>query len=65
MSKKISKLAPTILIILTAALVGLMNTVFIRPEEVGTWRNYVGYLFLLIAMIGSVMLIIKLRKTKG
>lgn len=28
-------------------IVGLMNTVFIRPEEVGTWKNYIGYALLI------------------
>ena len=37
--------------ILTAIVIGLMNTVFIRPEDVGSWENYVGYLFLIIAAI--------------
>ena len=37
--------------------VGLMNTAFIRPEDIGTWKNYVGYLFLLLAVIDTVILV--------
>ena len=62
MSKKTNKLAPIILIVLTTLLLGLMNTVFVKPEDEGSWRNYVGYLFLLIAAVNIVVLIIKLRK---
>jgi len=64
-SEKFRKLMPTVLIILTTLLVGLMNTVFVRPEDVGSWRFYVGYLFLLIAVINIIVLIIALRKMKG
>ena len=46
-----------ILIIITTLLVGLMNTVLIRAEDVGSWKNYVGYLFLLIAIINFILLV--------
>ena len=48
-----------IIIIVTSLIVGLMNTVLIRSEEVGSWRNYVGYLFLIIAVINFYFLIRK------
>ncbi|OZV68007.1 hypothetical protein CA834_10165 [Winogradskyella aurantia] len=32
-------------------IIGLLNTVFIKPEDVGTWKNYVGYGVLLIAIV--------------
>jgi len=38
-------------------LVGLMNTVLLRDTDIGTWKNYVGYLFLLIFIINSMILI--------
>lgn len=60
---KNSRLLPGVLIILTTTVVGLMNTVFIRPEDLGTWKNYVGYAFLLIAVMSIVALIIRLRKS--
>lgn len=36
--------------------VGLMNTVLIRPEDVGTWKNYLGYALLLLGIIDAVLL---------
>jgi len=38
-------------------IVGLLNTVFIRPEDIGTWKNYLGYGFLLVAAIDIFFLI--------
>ena len=32
-------------------IIGLLNTVFIRPEDIGTWKNYVGYGVLLVAIV--------------
>jgi intracellular septation protein A len=40
-------------------IIGLLNTVFIRPEDIGTWKNYLGYGFLLVAVI-DMLFIIKL-----
>jgi hypothetical protein len=37
--------------------IGLMNTAFIRPEDVGSWKNYLGYFFLLLAVADSFFLI--------
>ena len=62
MSKKTDKLAPIILIVLTTLLLGLMNTVFVKPGDEGSWRIYVGCFFLLVAAVNIVLLIIKLRK---
>jgi hypothetical protein len=54
----------TILNIIIFTVIGLMNTVFLKPEDVGTWKNYVGYGFLLIAIIELIyyLLILKRRK---
>lgn len=38
-------------------IIGLMNTVFIRPEDIGCWKNYFGYLFLLLAAIDTFFLV--------
>ena len=38
-------------------IIGLMNTVLIRPEDVGSWKNYLGYFFLLLAVVNSFFLI--------
>jgi intracellular septation protein A len=40
-------------------IIGLLNTVFLRPEDIGTWKNYLGYGFLLVAVI-DMLFIIKL-----
>ncbi len=58
------KAIPAILVIVTTFIVGLMNTVFLRPEDAGSWKNYVGYLFLLIAVVNSVILFEKTYKKK-
>jgi len=47
----------------TLIIVGILNTALIRPENIGTWRNYIGYGCLVIAAIYVVILIIK--QTKG
>ena len=47
----------TIMRTLLFFIIGLMNTVFIRPEDIGSWKNYVGYLFLLLAVIDTALLI--------
>lgn len=43
--------------ILLFIIVGLFNTVLIKTEDVGTWKNYLGYAFLLIALIEIFFLI--------
>jgi intracellular septation protein A len=43
-------------------IIGLLNTVFIRPEDIGTWKNYLGYGFLLIAVIDIFFIIKKYYK---
>ena len=30
--------------------VGLINTIFIRTEDIGSWKNYIGYILLLLAL---------------
>lgn len=55
----------SVIIIVAALLVGLMNTILIRPEDVGSWKNYVGYLFLAIAVVNFFFLIRKNHKRKN
>lgn len=38
-------------------IIGLLNTVFIKPDDIGTWKNYVGYGFLLLAVVDTFFLI--------
>ncbi|NVK50817.1 MAG: hypothetical protein HWE09_13690 [Cyclobacteriaceae bacterium] len=47
-------------------IIGLMNTVFVKPEDVGTWKNYLGYGLLILALVDAFFLIrSKARITKG
>lgn len=46
-----NKLGWSIIRTATFILVGLMNTLLIRPEDVGTWKNYAGYFFLFMAVV--------------
>lgn len=36
---------------LTFIIIGLFNTVLIRQEDIGSWKNYLGYAFLALALI--------------
>jgi hypothetical protein len=36
---------------LTFIVVGLLNTAFIRVEDIGSWKNYIGYLLLHISCV--------------
>ena len=58
------KTIPAVLIIATTLIVGLMNTVFIRTEDTGSWKNYVGYLFLLLAAVNLFFFIKNILKKK-
>lgn len=42
--------------------IGLMNTAFLRPEDVDGWRNWVGWAFVVIAALDTVALAFKERK---
>lgn len=44
----------------TFLVVGLMNTAFIRAEDAGTWKNYLGCLLLLLALIDLSVIVYKL-----
>ena len=39
--------------------IGIMNTILIRPEDTGTWKNYLGYGILLLAVIDTIFLILR------
>jgi hypothetical protein len=36
--------------------IGLMNTVWIRAGDVGTWKNYLGWAILTVAVVDTVVL---------
>jgi hypothetical protein len=47
--------------------VGLMNTILIKPEDIGSFKNYLGYGLLILGIIDAFFLIrskIKSRKTQ-
>jgi hypothetical protein len=46
---------------LTFLIVGLMNTLLIRPEDLGTWKNYLGFLFLALVLFDLIMYFVKKR----
>ena len=50
-NKVSKKKRQTFIRILAAIVIGLMYTVLIHREDVRSWENYVGYLFLIIAAI--------------
>lgn len=45
-------------------LIGLMNTIFIKPENIGSWENYLGYLILLLAVVDTIVIIMKYLRNK-
>jgi hypothetical protein len=51
--KKHWPIARTILFIV----IGLLNTIFIKHEDIGTWKNYAGFGFLLFAVVDAFFLI--------
>ena len=53
-----------IIIIPCCIIVGLMNTVLLRPEDVGSWKNYAGYLFLILAVVNSFFFIRNMIRAK-
>lgn len=37
-------------------IIGLFNTVLVRPEEIGSWKNILGWVLLGIALVDSIAL---------
>ena len=49
-------------------IIGLFNTAFIRTEDIGSWKNYVGYFFLILAAIDTFVIVkglLKRRKSEA
>ena len=59
-----NKLIWTIIRTIIFIVVGLLNTVFIRVEDIGSWENYLGYFFLLLAAIDTFVIAKNLLKSK-
>ena len=47
---------------LTFLIVGVFNTVLIRPEDSGSWKNYLGYLFLALVVFEIATYFVKKNK---
>lgn len=62
--EKNGKILPLVLIAITTIIVGSMNTFFIASEDMGSWKNYVGYAFLVIALISIAILIYVIIKPR-
>jgi len=45
--------------------IGLFNTLLARPEDVGSWKYYLGWLFLVIAVADTVAIARKERAAVG
>ncbi len=39
--------------------IGLMNTIFIKPGNIGSWINYLGYAILVIAVFDTIVIVRK------
>ena len=50
---------------MTFILVGLMNTVWIKPEDIGSWKNYLGYFLLLLAILEVIFILLHFTKQKS
>ena len=61
----------TIMRTLLFIVIGILNTVLIRQQEIGTWKNYLGYLLLTVGVIELAIFLIKMvnrfnqTKTQG
>jgi len=45
-------------------IVGFLNTALIRPEHIGTWRNTVGWIMIILAAVDTACLAIKERDAR-
>ncbi len=48
--------------VLLFLIVGIFNTVLIRPEDIGSLKNYLGYVLLLLGVFDAFFLIIRYFK---
>ena len=40
-------------------IIGLFNTLLIRPADVGTWKHWLGWLLLALALIDTISLLVQ------
>ena len=50
--------------ILTFIVVGLFNTILIRHEDIGSWKNYLGYFLLALAAYDIIVMLLRTRTRK-
>ncbi len=62
---KKNRLLNQTIIVAATLIIGLFNTVLLRPEDIGTWKNYVGYGFLVICLVNIVILFFIIRKNNA
>lgn len=62
--RKKTNLLPFLIIALIALIIGLMNTLFLNPADIGSWKNYVGLAFILIAIFNIIIVVFIIRKRK-
>ncbi len=62
--KKKSRLFWTMIRVFGFIAIGAMNTALIRVEDIGTWKNHIGYAFLLFAIMDLIWLSILLKTDK-
>lgn len=62
--RKKTNLLPFLIIAMIALIIGLMNTFFLKPEDIGSWKNYVGLAFILIAIFNIIIVVFIIRKKK-
>ena len=44
--------------------IGLMNTILAKPEDIGTWKNYIGCTLILTAIIDLLLMLTKFKNGK-
>ena len=45
--------------------VGLLNTAFLKPDDVGTWKHWIGWLLIVLAVLDSVALVWRWRRRRS
>ena len=47
------------------SIVGIFNTILIRSEDIGSWKNYAGWIMLIIAAADTIMVVRKFIRGKN
>ncbi|MEJ2006124.1 MAG: hypothetical protein P8X57_14440 [Cyclobacteriaceae bacterium] len=46
-------------------IVGVFNTALIRPEDTGTWKNYLGYALLVVGILDVILQVVMYFKRRN